>query len=213
MQLNDSPTERSTAATDLLLSLAALFGLVYLQSSQPVVSWRIQLWSWPLGLIAAAAALGALHHGLVLPQALRNLIWQSLTFLLGMGLAVFGAGLTLDLFGLEAGRRSLPLWLAAGAALFLASRRFSGIFLVFIAFQGLVLTAALVGYSALALSGTLKGAGWMAGGAFLSVLAAALQTLKRLRFKWVWEFDYNGVFHLVQTAGLVLLSWGIVGGG
>ncbi len=213
MQLNDSPTERSTAATDLLLSLAAVFGLGFLQSSQPGGSWRIELWSWPFGLIAGAAALGALYHGLILPQTLRAQIWQALTFLLGMALALFGVGLTHDLLGFEAGRCSLPLWLAAGAALYLAGRRFSGMFLVFIVFEGVVLAAALIGYTWLAVSGALNGAGWVAAGVWVSVLAAAAQTFKRLRLKWIWEFDHNGIFHLVQTAGLVLLSKGIAGGG
>lgn len=213
MQLSDSPTERSTAATDLLLSLTALFGLFYLHSSQPGGSWRLQLWSWPLGLIAASAGLGALYHGLILPGRPRKLLWHALTFLLGMALAMFGAGLTLDAFGFEAGRRSLPLWLAAGAVIFLVSRRFNGLFLVFIVFEGVVLAAALVGYTALAAVGALNGAGWVAAGVLLSGIAAALQAFKRVRFKWIWEFDHNGIFHLVQTAGLVLLCKGIAGGG
>jgi hypothetical protein len=213
MHLSDSPTERSTAATDLLLSSAALLGLCYLHSSQPEGSWRIQLWSWPLGLIAASAGLGALYHGLVLPQRPRKLLWHALTFLLGMALAIFGAGVTLDAFGFEAGRQSLPLWLAAGAAIFLVSRRFNGMFMVFITFEGVVLAAALVGYTALAAAGALSGAAWIAAGVLLSAIAAALQAFKRARFKWIWEFDHNGIFHLVQTAGLVLLCKGIAEGG
>lgn len=213
MHLSDSPTERSTAATDLLLSSAALFGLCYLHASQPEGSWRIQLWSWPLGLIAASAGLGALYHGLVMQERPRTLLWQALTFLLGMALAIFGAGATLDAFGFEAGRRSLPLWLAAGGAVFLVSRRCSGMFRVFIAFEGAVLAAALVGYTALAAAGALSGAAWIAAGVLLSAVAAALQAFKRARFKWIWEFDHNGIFHLVQTAGLVVLTRGIAAGG
>ncbi|MCU0559425.1 MAG: hypothetical protein MUD16_04450 [Desulfobacterales bacterium] len=213
MPLSDSPTERSTAATDLLLSIVALSGLLYLHAAQPGGAWRIQLWSWPLGLIAGSAGLGALYHGLVWPRGLRNAVWQALTFLLGMALALFGAGLTLDLFGPEAGRRSLPLWLATGALVFLVSRRWNGLFRVFIVFEGVVLAAALVGYTALAAASALSGAGWIAAGVLLSGIAAALQACNGLRFKWIWEFDHNGIFHLVQTAGLVLLCKGIAGGG
>ncbi len=213
MQLNGSPTERTTAATDILLSLTAAAGVVYLHGSQPSFSWRLQLWSWPLGLIAAAAALGALYHGLILPGPIRRHLWQALTLALGIALALFGVGLVYDLLGPQAARRGLLPALVAGAALFLVSRRYGGLFRVFILCEGLILAAALAGYTGLAALDALEGAGWVAAGLLLSALAAGVQTRKRLRFTWVWEFDHNGAFHLLQAAGLVLLSKGIAAGG
>ncbi|RPJ76182.1 MAG: hypothetical protein EHM15_02390, partial [Desulfobacteraceae bacterium] len=113
MQLTASPTERTTAATDMLLSLTAAAGVVYLYGSQAVPSVRLQLWSWPLGLIAAAAALGALYHGLILPAQVRRRLWQALTLLLAFALALFGVGIAYDLFGPEAARRGVIPALAA----------------------------------------------------------------------------------------------------
>ena len=68
MELSGSPAERTTAATDVLLGLTAAGGILWLHWFQPVPSWRIQIWSWSFGLIALSAVLGAISHGLVLPQ-------------------------------------------------------------------------------------------------------------------------------------------------
>jgi len=39
------------------------------------------------------------------------------------------------------------------------------------------------------------------------------QAARRLRLELIWEFDHNGIFHLLQTAGLMLLCQGISEGG
>ena len=82
-----------------------------------------------------------------------------------------------------------------------------------IVFEGAALAVALAAYAQLAADGALDGAGLMAAGDLVSMAAAGVQTVKRLRFKWVWEFDHNGIFHLLQTAGLMLLCQGISEGG
>jgi hypothetical protein len=42
-----------------------------------------------------------------------------------------------------------------------------------------------------------------------SLIAAAIQPIKRLRVALLWEFDRNGLFHLVQALGLILLGVGL----
>jgi hypothetical protein len=59
----------------------------------------------------------------------------------------------------------------------------------------------------------LDGAGLMAAGVLVSLAAAGTQAARRLRVEFVWEFDHNGIFHLLQTAGLMLLCQGISEGG
>ncbi len=84
MELSGSPAERTTAATDVLLGLAAAGGIIWLQWFQPAPSWRIQIWSWSFGLVALAASLGAITHGLVLAPTLRRRLWEALTLALGL---------------------------------------------------------------------------------------------------------------------------------
>jgi hypothetical protein len=209
MRLTASPTERTTAATDGLLSLAAAGAIVLLQASETPPSWRIQLWSWAFALIALAAALGAVYHGLALPERPRALLWRILTVCLSMAISLFVVGVVHDAYGAEAAGRSLPVLLTAGLLVFAVSRVVDGLFIVFIAYQALALVLALGAYAWLAAQGTQPGAGWMASGAAASLIAAATQAARNLRVTWIWELDHNGVFHLVQTLGVIFFGIGL----
>jgi hypothetical protein len=49
----------------------------------------------------------------------------------------------------------------------------------------------------------------MASGVLLSMIAAGLQARKSTAFTLVWKFDHNGIYHIIQTVGLLLLIAGI----
>jgi len=213
VELSGSPAARTTAATDVLLGLTAAGGILWLQWFPPVPSWRIQVWSWSFGLIALAAALGAITHGLVLSQTLHRRLWGALTLALGLAVSLFVVGVVHDLYGMEAARRILPVMLLVGVGFFLISRQWAGLFIVFIVFEGAALVAALAAYARLAADDALNGAGLMAAGTLVSMAAAGTQAARRLRLEFIWEFDHNGIFHLLQTAGLMLLCRGISEGG
>jgi hypothetical protein len=209
MRFVDSPTERTTAATDLLLAAASLGGIAYLRSRPHSVPTDTLVWSWAFALLAVSAALGAAYHGLALDGSRRNALWQALTFCLALAIALVACGIAHDLLGPEAAGRALPALLASGAAAFALSRLFPGLFLVFILYQATVLLGALAVYGTLALTGATSGPAWIAAGVVLSLAAAAVQARRRCRIRLVWEFDHNGVFHLLQTAGLVVIWVGL----
>ena len=209
MKVIDSLTERTTAATDVILSAAATGAIIYLQLLTRSSSWRISLWSWSFGLIALSAAFGAAYHGLMLPEVTRKALWQAVTVCVGMAISLFLVAVVHDAAGSDAAGRAFPIMLAAGLLIFGVSRMLPGLFIVFILYEALALLIAFGAYLWLAASGTLSGAAWMAAGVAVSLIAAAIQPLKRLRVAWVWEFDRNGIFHLVQVLGLVLLCVGL----
>lgn len=204
-----SPTERTTAATDALLGLAAVGGIVLLQPSAAPPSWKIQLWSWAFALIALSATLGAVHHGLELPARRRTLLWRILTACLSAAISLVAVGVVHDLCGAAAAGRALPVLLTAGLLVYAVSRVFSGLFIVFAVYQALALTMALAAYAWLAAQGTQPGAPWLAAGAAVSLAAAAAQAARNLRVTCIWEFDHNGIFHLVQALGVVLFGIGL----
>jgi hypothetical protein len=212
MRLTASATELTTAATDVVLSLAAAGGTVLLQSLETNAFWRVQLWSATFALIALAAGLGAVYHGLVLAPQPRALLWRVLTVCLSMAISLFGVGVFHDAYGAETAGRMLPILLAAGGLSYGVSRMRAGLFFVFIVYQALVLTAALCAYAWMAARGTLEGAGWMAAGVAASLLAAGFQAARSVRVRLVWEFDHNGIFHLVQALGVLLFGAGLCRG-
>jgi predicted alpha/beta-hydrolase family hydrolase len=68
---------------------------------------------------------------------------------------------------------------------------------------------ALAAYARLAQSGRLIGAQQMAAGVLLSILAAAIQASSSELIVFGVPFDHNGLFHIVQIAGLPLLASGL----
>lgn len=45
----------------------------------------------------------------------------------------------------------------------------------------------------------------------LRIMSTLVQLIKSIHFTIIWEFDYNGVFHLVQMLGGIFLGLGIIG--
>jgi Family of unknown function (DUF6962) len=209
MRLTGSATELTTAATDVVLSLAAAGGVLFFQSLESAASWKMNLWSCSFALIALASAFGAVYHGLVLPEKPRNFLWQILTLNLGMAISLFGVGIVYDVSSPETARQILPVLLVAGGMVFAVSRILPGLFRVFILYEAAALIAALTAYAWLAGTGALRGAGWMSAGMLVSMLAAGIQTVKRLHVRVIWNFDHNGIFHLMQAVGLLLISMGL----
>ena len=132
-----------------------------------------------------------------------------LTFGLALALALVAAGVARDAFGAAAADRLLPVLLAGGIAAFALSRVFPGLFIVFILFQAAVLAAVIAVYGSLALARPDGGAAWVAAGAGLSLVAAAVQARRRCRVRLFWTFDHNGVFHLLQAVGMVFIWVGL----
>jgi heme/copper-type cytochrome/quinol oxidase subunit 3 len=209
MQIVDSPTERTTAATDLLIALAALGGIGYLRSQPHPVPADTSAWTWAFALLAVSAALGAAYHGLALDGSRRSRLWQALTLCLALAIALVACGIAHDLLGAEAADRALPALLAVGAAVYALSRAFPGLFIVFLLYQAVVLLAALAAYGTLAVSGPGGWPAWVSAGVALALAGAAVQARRRSRIRLVWEFDHNGVFHLFQAAGLVVIWLGL----
>lgn len=82
-------------------------------------------------------------------------------------------------------------------------------FLIFIVYETAVMLFALGGYLWIAWRGYPEGAWWMAAGIFVSILAAGVQAVKTFSFTFIWVFDQNGVYHLIQMVGVVLLVTGL----
>jgi hypothetical protein len=213
MKYIKNPTEQSTAITDILLALVAFGGILILSRNitNSNESWKIIIWSSAFGLIGLAAALGAVAHGLVISRTVHDRIWQLLNVLLALAVSLFVAGVVYDLWGLAVCFKVLPVMLAAGLGFFGATLLYPGIFFIFIVYEGLALIFALSAYIYLAVRGEPAGAAFMAAGILISILAAGIQAKKSISLTVIWQFDHNGIYHIVQILGLILLLVGLRG--
>jgi hypothetical protein len=208
VELVAQSTERTTAATDALLALAAIVLLAWLRHRAPP-SFARAIWLSALAAMALASVLGAVAHGLVLSTAVRELLWQPLYLALGTTMALFVVGAVRDWRGDRAARRVLPGMLVVTLAFFGATRASGGSFLVFVPYEAGALGFALLVYAWLAVRRRRAGFAAMAAALAVSLTAGAVQAADLGTIRVLWDFDHNGVFHLVQLVGIVLLGTGL----
>ena len=209
MELIASITERTTAASDLVLAVMALGAVVLLHASGGDRRRRT-IWMALFGMLAAAGITGGIVHGLNHPKAVYEAIWVPLNLLLILLVSLFAVAAIYDLWGERGARRGAPPMILVGllvwASLYIGE---GGSFLWVILYQGVVMLASLGAYLTLARRGELAGAWWMVAGLVVTIAAAGVQAAGPFTVILIWPFDHNGVFHLVQMVGVTLLVHGL----
>jgi uncharacterized protein DUF6962 len=208
MDLVGVVTERTTAATDAVLALAAAAAILVLRRTTPP-SFGRAVWQAAFAALALASVLGAVAHGLELPPATRELLWQPLYLALGVTMALFVVGAVRDWRGESAGRRVLVPMLGLAVVFYGITRLTGGSFLAFVVYEAAALLFSLGVYLRLATGAKRVGAAPMAAALAISLAAGAVQASGVGPVRLVWDFDHNGVFHLVQLVGLALLLTGL----
>jgi hypothetical protein len=207
MGLTRSETELTTAGTDLVLAVLCLSYARVLLATPAPTRWLQLIWAAVLLLMAAGALLGAVAHALEFSRRVKAVLWKALYLSLGMSVALVVVAAIGDWLGADAGRRWLPWAIGTGFGFFLLTELRGGGFSLFVAYEGASLLVASGMYAALALDHQ-PGAAMVAAGLLVSV-AAGLVQLSRWRIRIGVPFDHNGLFHLVQLAGLVLIASGV----
>ncbi|MEF3274492.1 MAG: hypothetical protein K6356_08850 [Chloroflexus sp.] len=201
--------EQTSAATDLLLVLAALVSIQRLRGG---ASWRRRLWQAVFTLLAASGLLGAIVHGVRLSLSASERLWQPLNLLLALTIALFTTSAVSDRWGKHAGQRTFPVLICIAPGFVWFSRRLQRGFLAFIAYELVAMIAALAIYADLTHRRQLLGAGRITIGILMTMLAASVQTSSLELVIGTIPFDHNGLFHLVQLAALPLLVEGVRAG-
>lgn len=208
MPLIDSPTELTTSATDALLAIECIVIIALLRRTAPANRWRTNLWCWVFGLLAISSFLGALAHGLEMPESIRTALWTPLYLSLGILVVFFIVGAVADWRERITAMRLVPWAIGVNAAFFGLTALLDGAFIVFIAYAATVLLSALAIYTFLAVTHRLKGAAVIALAIVLNLAAVAVQ-VSDISLHLLVPFDHNGVFHLVQILSTAILGWGL----
>lgn len=206
MLIHPSPYERVTAATDVAMGLLASF-----ISFQLFISggFRHSVWAWAFGLLAFSSLLGAGAHAFVMSEKTYTRLWMPINLSLGFALGMFVVGAVNDLAGESAARIMIPVMTALGFGFFLVTLWKPGTFMTFIAYEALAMLFALSAYGYLFFVKPFPASGWMLSGVIVTVIAAVVQAAGNAGKGIVWYFDNNGVFHVIQMAGMVLLWMGL----
>jgi hypothetical protein len=209
----DSPTELTTAFTDLMLAAVAL-SLVFCvhrtgHSRDPK---KTMIWVWAFAFLTAASLFGAAAHGFKMPERINLILWQPINLFLGITVALFVAGVVYDLRGHSIPSRVLILLIASALVFYAITVFIPGYFLVFIIYEAVAMIFAFISYLVLSIRDRSRSYLFMTVGIFISIVAAVIQATHSVRFRCIWEFDHNGTFHLVQMAGLVFLLVGLRAG-
>jgi Family of unknown function (DUF6962) len=205
---NRSETELTTAATDALLGLVCLAVAFQLAATPTPAAWKRALWVAVFGLLSCGSWLGALAHGLEWSDATRAALWRPLYLSLGLAVALLFVGAVHDWWGEAASRQLLPWALGAGVLFFALTQILGGAFVLFLVYEGAATGVALIIYAALVITGGMPGAGAIAAGIALSLLAAAVQA-SDLGVRVIVRFDHNALFHVVQIASIIVLASGL----
>ena len=206
--LNESPLELTTSATDAVLAIECVLIIIYLRRFAAADRWRASLWSWVFGLMGFASTLGAVSHGFVLSNSVQTMLWRPLFLSLGILVTLFLIGAVYEWRGRAMAARLIPWAIGTGAAFFVFIEVFSGEFFAFVIYEAIAMLGAFAIYLYLGLKGKLRGAGIIAMAILLNLLAAAVQA-SNISFHFLFPFDHNGVFHLIQMVAIGTLAVGL----
>lgn len=206
----DIPTEQTTAITNVVLAILAMICIFQIHQTKDQRNHKSQkknIWSWVFKLIALAGVLGAIVHGFMLSEEAKYILWQILYLILGLVVSLFVVGVIHDLKGYINSKIILAI-IAAGTLFFITASILDN-FLAFIVYEILAIVFSISVYIWLATSRRLVGSWLMVGGLFISMVAAIIQSIGAVQITFIWKFDQNGIFHIMQAIGLLFIMAGV----
>jgi hypothetical protein len=211
LQITGIPTEQTTAATDVLLAIIAFFVTVKTnQSGKGIDIIKTRIWTLVFGLLTIASADGAIAHGFQMSKFAKSILWQPLNLSLVLTICLFATGVIYDLKRFRLPKALIPVLLVCTILFFTITIILpDALTSVLIKVEAITMVFAFVAYSVVASRKTIKGAGLMAAGILISIIAAVIQTIHTIKVMFIWEFDHNGICHVVQMIGVIFLFQGL----
>lgn len=210
MQFIDIPTEQTTAITDVLLAIFSLYVInsIY-RNGQKADFTKTKIWVGAFILLFLAAVLGAIAHGIKMPPLTNYLFWQPLNLSLGLAIALFAAGVIYDWNNFNLPKKLFIILIVTGIAFYGITLIYPDSFFVFILYEAVAMLFSLVLYTLLWMKKKFPGSQYMTIGILITIIAAIVQAIDSISLTIIWEFDHNGLFHLIQIPGILFLQKGL----
>lgn len=210
MQFINIPAEQTTAITDLILAILSFWAIIKIRQAGSSAPLKGRIWSWVFILLTVAAFFGFIAHGFQMSEKTNYLFWQPINLALGLSISLFAAGAIYDLRDGALPKAVIPALVVLGVVFYFITVFIPGSFLVFIIYEAVVMIFALAAYISLAAKAKLPGGWWMVGGIFITIVAAVVQAMGTIKIQIIWEFDFNGIFHIIQMVGILVLVNGLL---
>jgi hypothetical protein len=211
IQIISIPAEQTTAATDVIMAILALYVTLKVMKAGRETDWfKTRIWVWAFGLLSFASATGAIAHGLEMSRITNFILWQPLNLALGISIGLFVAGVVYDSRAFSLPRMLIPFMMMVAVLFYTVTVLIPNAFFVFIVYEAVAMFYALIIYISLATRKKLAGANWMAAGILVTIIAAVIQSVETIKLNLIWEFDHNGLFHIVQMVALMILLKGLL---
>jgi hypothetical protein len=210
MQFIDIPTEQTTAITDILLAVGALYVVnsIY-RTGKKVDVIKTYIWVGAFALLFFAAVLGSIAHGIMMSPFINYIIWQPLNLFLGLAIALFAVGVIYDWNNFNLSRKLFVFLMVTGIIFYSITIVIPESFVIFILYEAVAMLFSLVLYALLWTRKKFPGSPYMVIGIIITVIAALVQANDNFYLKIIWEFDHNGLFHLIQIPGILFLKQGL----
>lgn len=193
--------------TDYVLGAWALWLAVRLFSAAAGSGQvSVRLWAFGFVMTALAAFVGGTYHGFIqlLPGAVARVLWKITLISTGFGsAALFGAAVMAATTGTLAWALMAVVSLKLLVYLEVVLTRDD--FLLVVVDYGSALLAILLAAWFVRPTGITPGAGWLAWGVGISVVAGCIQALRLAPHP---KFNHNDLFHVVQLGALYCLYRG-----
>jgi hypothetical protein len=207
--LTDSPTEMTTAITDVILAAQSAAAIYVIRRKTVARPMWTRVWIWLFALLSIASLIGAAAHGLEMAASIESAIWSPAYLALGLTMALFVIAAITMSSGHEKSRRFLMPAIMIAFAFFSITQIWSDSFLLFVIYECMAMFLSLTLYTMCFWQRSAAGSGYLATGVLVGILAAVIDTQKTLHVTLIWEFNNHGVFHLVQMISLLLLTIGL----
>ena len=205
MDLVQIATEQTTALTDAVLGIVSFFFSVIIKTIFARSRFQQKIWFFFFLFLGLASMIGAFVHGVAISSDMRILLWHPLYLSLGLSVSFFVMGAVFELWGERRTKTVLPWMLSVAFLFFLFTVFIHDSFLIFTVYEGLCLFCCLVIFLLKMFQSKREVYLFMVLGILITILAAILQSRHDIFFNFIWKFDHNGVFHLVQFIGLIFI--------
>lgn len=210
MNIISIQTEQTTSITDVFLAVICFifFALFFVRFNKTKNS-LLFVWSLIFLLLFTASFFGAVLHGFVLGESIKYLLWIPIKLSIAISISLFASASYCDMRNFSPKGSLVVLFILTAVCfytidLFTDSKHF-----VLILFQLWALVFSGAVYFYLSLSRNSIKTIFMISGIFITMIASLIQYSDSIWINCLWEFDHNGIYHLVQIPGLFLFFFGV----